>query len=134
MPDFHLLETEISWKAVRSSGPGGQHVNKTSSKIVLTFNLIGSAGLTENEKELLNNKLANRITAAGDLILESSETRSQHKNKELAFIRFKQLILSSLKKPKPRRKTKPTKASKFKRLRAKKIKSEKKINRQKPDH
>tara|TARA_R100001369_G_scaffold29172_4_gene52687 strand:+ start:177337 stop:177741 length:405 start_codon:yes stop_codon:yes gene_type:complete len=133
MPDFHILESEISWKAVRSSGPGGQHVNKTSSKIVLTFNLTGSSGLTQTEKELLNTKLANRLTNAGELILESSETRSQHKNKELAFTRFKLLISSSLKKPKLRRKTKPTKASKFKRLRAKKITSEKKSNRQKPD-
>tara|TARA_R100000935_G_scaffold57012_1_gene89882 strand:- start:204 stop:608 length:405 start_codon:yes stop_codon:yes gene_type:complete len=132
MPDFHILESEISWKAVRSSGPGGQHVNKTSSKIVLTFNLSESSGLTEAEKELLNTKLANRISNAGELILESSETRSQHKNKELAFTRFKLLITSALKKPKLRRKTKPTKASKFKRLRAKKIISEKKSNRQKP--
>lgn len=133
MPDLNLLETEISWKAVRSSGPGGQHVNKTASKIVLTFNLLESSGLSESEKEILSKKLANRLTTNYDLILECSETRSQHKNKEIALIRFKQLIVSGLKKPKLRRKTKPTKASKFKRLRAKKIVSEKKSNRQKPE-
>ena len=133
MPDLNLLETEISWKAVRSSGPGGQHVNKTASKIVLTFNLLESSGLSDSEKEILSKKLANRLTNNSDLILECSETRSQHKNKEIALIRFKQLIISGLKKPKLRRKTKPTKASKFKRLRAKKIVSEKKSNRQKPE-
>lgn len=133
MFDFEAISKEASFKAVRSSGPGGQHVNKTSSKVILSFNIDNSSILTEVEKELLIRKLQNRITTQNDLILECSETRSQHKNKELVLVRFKELIISALKKPKKRKKTKPTKASKFKRLRAKKLHSEKKTNRQKPN-
>lgn len=133
MPNFEELFNEISWKAVRSSGAGGQHVNKTSSKIVLTFNIDDSLGLTDPEKQLLMKNLKSRLTNNNELILECSETRSQHKNKELVLDRFKDLILSGLIVPKKRKKTRPTKASKFKRLRNKKIQSEKKSGRRKPD-
>lgn len=134
MPDFEILINEVSYKAVRSSGAGGQHVNKTSSKVILTFNVEQSSGLTVEEKQLLSNKLQSRLTLSSDLILECSDTRSQHKNKELVLDRFKEVILSGLKVPKRRKKTKPSRASKFKRLRKKKMHSEKKINRRKPDH
>lgn len=134
MPDLEILINEVSYKAVRSSGAGGQHVNKTSSKVILTFNVEQSSGLTVEEKQLLSNKLQSRLTLSNDLILECSETRSQHKNKELVLDRFKEVILSGLKIPKKRKKTKPSRASKFKRLRKKKMHSEKKINRRKPDH
>ncbi len=133
MPNIEELFNEISWKAVRSSGAGGQHVNKTSSKIVLTFNIDDSLGLTDPEKQLLMKNLKSRLTNNNELILECSETRSQHKNKELVLDRFKDLILSGLIVPKKRKKTRPTKASKFKRLRNKKIQSEKKSGRRKPD-
>ncbi len=133
MPNIEELFNEISWKAVRSSGAGGQHVNKTSSKIVLTFNIDDSAGLTDPEKQLLMKNLKSRLTNNNELILECSETRSQHRNKELVLDRFKDLILSGLIVPKKRKKTRPTKASKFKRLRNKKIQSEKKSGRRKPD-
>lgn len=133
MPNIEELFNEISWKAVRSSGAGGQHVNKTSSKIVLTFNIDDSAGLTDPEKQLLMKNLKSRLTNNNELILECSETRSQHKNKELVLDRFKDLILSGLIVPKKRKKTRPTKASKYKRLRNKKILSEKKSGRRKPD-
>lgn len=133
MPNLEELFNEISWKAVRSSGAGGQHVNKTSSKIVLTFNIDDSLGLTDPEKQLLMKNLKSRLTNNNELILECSETRSQHKNKELVLDRFKDLILSGLIVPKKRKKTRPTKASKFKRLRNKKIQSEKKSGRRKPD-
>ncbi|TVZ26611.1 ribosome-associated protein [Gillisia sp. Hel_I_86] len=132
MPNLEIIATEITYKAVRSSGAGGQHVNKTSSKVILTFNVEQSSGLSEEEKQLLNINLKSRLTLHNELILECSETRSQHKNKELVFERFKEIILTGLKKPKKRKKTKPTKASKFKRLRKKKIHSEKKTNRRKP--
>ncbi len=134
MPNIDTLLSEVSWKAVRSSGAGGQHVNKTSSKVVLTFSIDNSDGLSYNEKQLLIKKLQSRLTTNNELILECSETRSQHKNKDLVFDRFKGIILAGLIKPKKRKKTKPTKASKFKRLRKKKIHSDKKIRRRKPDH
>lgn len=132
MASIEALKKELSYKAVKSSGPGGQHVNKTASKIVLTFDLQNSSSLSEEEKERLHQKLATRITNSGEIILESGETRSQHKNKELVTERFAEMIIKALKKTKPRKKTKPSKASKLKRLREKKILSEKKGNRQKP--
>jgi ribosome-associated protein len=132
MPDLDALLNEVSWKAIRSSGPGGQHVNKTSSKVVLTFSVTDSSILTDEEKQRLTKKLQSRITTNNELILECSETRSQHKNKELVFERFKEVITSGLKKPKKRKKTRPTKASKYKRLRVKKQQSEKKVDRRKP--
>jgi len=133
MPNLAILFNEVSFKAVRSSGAGGQHVNKTSSKVILTFNLEQSTGLSEEEKQLLSKKLQSRLTLNKELILDCSETRSQHKNKELVLEKFKELILQGLIKPKKRKKTKPSRASKFKRLRTKKINSEKKVNRRKPD-
>lgn len=132
MVSIEALKNELSYKAVKSSGPGGQHVNKTASKIILTFDLQNSSALSEEEKERLQKKLSTRITNSGEIILESGETRSQHKNKELVTARFMEMITIALKKEKPRKKTKPTKASKLKRLREKKILSDKKGNRQKP--
>ena len=132
MPDFDSIFSETSWKAVRSSGPGGQHVNKTASKVVVQFDVASSSGLSEEEKQLLLRKLSSRLTTDGVLILEDSSTRSQHKNKEIVFERLREVIQEGLKKPKPRKKTKATKASKLKRLREKKIQAEKKSNRQKP--
>lgn len=132
MPDLEALLSEASWKAVRSSGPGGQHVNKTASKVVVQFDVANSSALNEEEKHLIFHKLASRLTSDGVLILEGSSTRSQHKNKQLTLERLKEIILQSLKKQKPRKKTKPSKASKLKRLREKKIRGEKKQNRQNP--
>lgn len=133
MPNLTTLFNEVSFKAVRSSGAGGQHVNKTASKVILTFNVEESSGLSEEEKHLLGKKMKSRLTLNNELILECSETRSQHKNKELVLDRFKQLILAGLVKPKTRKKTKPSRASKFKRLRKKKMHSEKKSTRRKPE-
>ncbi len=132
MADLDVLLTEVTWKAVRSSGPGGQHVNKTASKVVAQFHLENSAALSEEEKAYIGKRLSSRLTNDGVLILEGSETRSQHKNKELVAQRLKEVIQEALKKPKLRKKTKPSKASKLKRLREKKITAEKKGNRQKP--
>lgn len=132
MPDYEALKLELTFKAVKSSGPGGQHVNKTASKIILNFDLENSQTLSEEEKSRISIKLASRITNAGEIMLESGETRSQHKNKELVIARFLELLQKALKKEKPRKKTRPTKASKLRRLLSKKIKSEKKVTRQKP--
>tara|TARA_R100000935_G_C2834471_1_gene167222 strand:+ start:1488 stop:1892 length:405 start_codon:yes stop_codon:yes gene_type:complete len=133
MPNLEVLFKELSFKAVRSSGAGGQHVNKTSSKVILTFNVEQSSGISEEEKQVLSKNLQSRLTISNDLILECSETRSQHKNKELVQERFKEIILAGLTRPKKRKKTKPSRASKFKRLLKKKLHSEKKNNRRKPD-
>src|SRR5690606_27328368 len=133
MVSLEQLKEELTFKAVRSSGPGGQNVNKTASKVVLQYDLHNSQALNEEEKERALEKLSSRLTTEGVLIVECSETRSQHKNKELAVERLIGIVTSAIKKKKIRKKTKPSKASKLKRLREKKVISEKKTNRQKPD-
>lgn len=125
--------TELQFKAIRSSGPGGQHANKVSSKVELSFQLNTSNGLTEREKKRIQLKLHNKLTNDGVLILQCDESRSQHKNKQLVIKRFFKLLEKSLIVPKPRRKSKPTRSSIEKRLKGKKIASLKKINRGKPE-
>lgn len=132
MPDFDVIKQELNFKAVRSSGAGGQHVNKTSSKVVVTFDIPSSSALNEDEKSLLLNKLSSRLTNEGLLIMDSSESRSQHTNKDLVIDKLIGIIEQGLKKVKPRKKTKPSRASKLKRLKEKKSLSEKKANRQSP--
>jgi len=132
MPDFETIKQELTWKAVRSSGPGGQHVNKTASKAVIQFDIANSQAFTEEEKMRILKKLESRLTTNSVLIIESSDSRSQHQNKEAGIERLLDIITKAIKKPKPRKKTRPTKASKFKRLREKKMRGEKKENRQKP--
>ncbi|WP_117879962.1 alternative ribosome rescue aminoacyl-tRNA hydrolase ArfB [Aureibaculum luteum] len=127
------LIKELSFKAIRSGGAGGQHVNKVSSKIELTFDLENSSELTDEQKQLLLNKIANRLTKENVLILFCDESRSQHKNKEIAIKRFLEVIKNGLKKVKPRKATKPSKSAIRKRLKSKKKLSQKKTNRQKPD-
>lgn len=133
MPDLETLQQELSFKAVKSSGPGGQHVNKTASKVVAQLDIQNSRAFNEEEKSLLLHKLSSRLSKDGVLNLESSTSRSQHKNKEIVIERMMQVITGALVKPKKRKKTKPSKASKFKRLREKKMHSEKKDLRQKPN-
>ncbi|WP_319800396.1 peptide chain release factor-like protein [Flavobacterium sp. N1861] len=95
-----IILSELKFKAVRSSGAGGQNVNKVSSKVVLSFDMMNSSGLSEKEKEYLNEKIANRFTLEGILILNCDEDRSQIKNKELIIKRFLNLITNGLKKNK----------------------------------
>ena len=123
------LYTELDFKAVRSSGAGGQNVNKVSTKVILNWNSLTSSGLTENETVRIQEKLANRINKEGVLILECDETRSQLKNKELVTKRFFYLLENTLIVAKKRIATKIPKAVIRKRLNDKKINSEKKQNR-----
>lgn len=123
---------ELNFKATRSSGAGGQHVNKTSSKIELTFDLENSLSLSENEKELLKVKLSSKLTKENVFILFCEETRSQHRNKEIAIKKFLNLFKVSLIRPKRRRITKPSKGAMTKRVETKKRTSFKKILRKKP--
>ncbi|MDY7394792.1 alternative ribosome rescue aminoacyl-tRNA hydrolase ArfB [Aureibaculum sp. 2210JD6-5] len=127
------LIKELSFKAVRSGGAGGQHVNKVSSKIELTFDLANSDELSDEQKQVLKSKLETKLTKENVLILFCDESRSQHKNKEIAINRFLEIIKNGLKKPKPRKATKPSKAAIRRRLKTKKKRAEKKANRQKPD-
>ena len=133
MFDPEVLIPELAFKAVRSSGSGGQHVNKVSSKVELQFNVANSSGLTQEQKEMLYKSLASRLTKENVLILQCDESRSQHRNKELVISRFLQLVGDGLKRPKKRRPTKPTKSAVRKRLQSKQKKSAKKEARKKPD-
>ena len=130
--DQHQIETELEFKAVRSSGPGGQHANKTSTKVELSFHVENSKGLSKAEKGRIRRKLENRINREGFLKMSSEDSRSQHSNREIVIHNFLELIKSALKRQKPRKKTKPTRASKLKRLHSKKKRSEIKANRKDP--
>jgi ribosome-associated protein len=126
------LLKELKFKAVRSSGAGGQHVNKVSSKVELLFDLQNSIELTLEEKELLLKNLSNKLTKEQILMLNCDESRSQHKNKEIVIDRFIALIIQNLKIPKKRKASKPTKLSIQKRLDKKKKLAYKKAFRSKP--
>lgn len=127
------LIAELTFKAIRSSGAGGQHVNKVSSKVVLNFDLTNSQVFSEEQKALLSKNLANRLNLDGILILNSDKSRSQHKNKELVIKRFLELMQQGLKVPKKRRPTKVPKSVKLKRLSKKKQQADKKANRKPPE-
>jgi ribosome-associated protein len=125
--------SELQFKAVRSSGAGGQNVNKVSSKVVLSFDLKNSQGLSEEEKALLENKLASRLTSEQILILNCDEDRSQLKNKSIVIKRFLDIIKAGLVVPKIRKATKVPKSVIKKRIKDKKNLSEIKKSRRKPD-
>ncbi len=125
---------ELKFKSVRSSGAGGQHVNKVATKVVLQFDLDDSKALSEEEKVLVKAKLRNRLNKELQLLLHSDTTRSQSRNKALVTQQFIKLITEALKKKKTRKKTSRTRSSIEKRLADKRKASEKKQNRQRPEH
>lgn len=129
--DKNTILKELQFKAVRSSGAGGQHVNKVASKVELYFSIPESEGLTEFEKNLLAKNLSNRISKEGVLILSNSDSRSQHSNKEKIIKQFFQEIKKGLIIPKKRKLTKISSSQKRKRLQEKKKHSEKKGLRKK---
>ncbi len=131
--DFETILREVSYRADRSSGAGGQHVNKVASKITLSFDLGRTKGLDEEQKKRLYQNLASRLTKEKILVLNCDTHRSQHRNKELVIKRLFELLSAALVEPKDRKNTKPTRASVRKRLDTKKKQSEKKKNRQKPN-
>lgn len=128
-----ILISELQFKAVRSSGAGGQNVNKVSSKVILFFDLKASKGLTDDEKLLLENKLINRLTNDCILILNCDEDRSQLKNKSIVTKRFLDVITAGLVIPNIRKATKIPKSVIRKRIKDKKNLSEIKKFRKKPD-
>ncbi|MEN8124208.1 MAG: alternative ribosome rescue aminoacyl-tRNA hydrolase ArfB [Bacteroidota bacterium] len=131
--DTETLYNELKYTASRSSGPGGQHANKVSSKVQLIFDLEKSKAFTEDEKQILFKNLKNRFTKDNILILSSDDSRSQHKNKEIVTDRFLKIIQKGLIVPKERKATKPKQASIKKRLDKKKKLAYKKALRRKPD-
>jgi len=131
--DIETLHNELKYTASRSSGPGGQHANKVSSKVQLSFDLENSNAFTDEEKQTLFNNLKTKLTKENSLIITSDESRSQHKNKEIVTDRFFGVIKKGLIVPKERKATKPKRASIKKRLDKKKKLAYKKALRRKPD-
>jgi len=131
--DKDAIIQELDFKAVRSSGAGGQNVNKVASKVVLSFNLPASGALTDEEKLLAETRLEPKLTNDKILILQCDEDRSQLRNKEIVIKRFLALMENALKTEKPRRPTKIPRAVIKKRIENKRRQAEKKQSRRKPD-
>lgn len=131
--DKDIINSELSYKAVRSSGSGGQNVNKVASKVVLTFDLNTSQALSQEEKAIIKFKLASKLTSGNLLILTCDEDRSQLKNKTIISKRFLELLGKALKTPKKRKPTQVPKSVIEKRLRDKSILADVKQNRKKPE-
>jgi ribosome-associated protein len=127
-----LFASEIKFSTSRSSGPGGQNVNKVESKVTLQFDIQSSQVLTDEEKQVLLKKLTTQITREGVLMLSAQENRSQLKNKEAVVSKFEKLMARAFVRRKSRKATKPTKGSVRNRIKNKKQHSEKKQWRQKP--
>ncbi len=123
---------EIEIRAMRSQGPGGQSVNTTDSKVELRWDIGSSPTLSAVQRDRLLERLSSRLTADGVLILRSQEHRSQHRNRDAVIQRFKAIVGEALQPPRVRVATRPTRASRRRRLDAKRRRSETKRLRRPP--
>ncbi|MAC95886.1 MAG: aminoacyl-tRNA hydrolase [Flavobacteriales bacterium] len=129
--DEKVFLAEVSFKTSRSSGKGGQHVNKTESRVSLFFDIEESDLLTGEEKSILKERLMSRLTDGKIIQIDVEDSRSQQRNKEIALKRLIKLLGDNSKPKKKRKISKPSKAAIKKRLKAKKVQSEKKQFRRK---
>lgn len=123
-----IPEGELSWRFSRSSGPGGQHVNTTDTRVEVLWNLAETTALTEAQKERVAARLRGRLVD-GTLTVVSSEYRSQHRNREAARVRLEEMVAEAATPVKHRVPTKPSKASQRRRLDAKRVRAEVKRGR-----
>jgi len=121
-----IPRAELEVRATRASGAGGQHVNKTSTRVEITWNALLSPSLTESDRARIATRLGSRLSDEGELRIVASDTRSQLQNRELAEVRLADIVRRALVIPKARRKTRPSRASKEARLSDKRKTSEKK--------
>jgi len=121
---MNQIENELTFEYIRASGPGGQNVNKVSTAVQLRFDVTRSPSLPEDVKARLVKLAGKRMTSDGVLVIEAKKYRSQEQNRLDAIQRFKALLKTSLKSPKPHKKTAPTRASREKRLQGKKRRGE----------
>jgi ribosome-associated protein len=131
--DISLIGAELVFTTSRSSGPGGQNVNKVNSKVTIKWNVADSCAITQEEKETLLQKLGGKLTVDNVLIVTSQDKRSQLENKEAAILKLERMINKAFEVKKKRKATKPTKSSVQKRIQSKKQHSEKKQRRQQSD-
>ena len=133
LPAAAAFLPEITFQTSRSSGPGGQNVNKVESRVELRFSLENSQLLTDEQKARLVIKLRSRLTAEGLLLITAQEDRSQLRNKDIALRKLHELLTRGLHQEKPRKATRPSKSAVRKRLETKKRDGEKKANRRRVD-
>ena len=133
-PNIRVADSELEFSFARSGGPGGQNVNKVSSKVILHWNIAASPGVPYPVKQRFAAQFKNRLTEAGVLVLECSETRSQHQNRELVVARLKSMLVQVAKPPKRRIPTKPGKGVKKRRRDSREKDSRKKQMRRKVDY
>ncbi len=119
-----IPRAELTYRATRSGGPGGQHVNTSSTRVELVWDVDASPSVTDEQRALIRGKLANRISGEGTLLLAASDHRSQYQNKEAVTERFAELLREALVVPKKRKKTRPPRGAAEARLRAKKQRSQ----------
>ena len=130
--DIELIKQEVKVSTSRSGGPGGQHVNKVETKVQLSLDIKNSSVLSNIQKSLLQSNLKSVLTSEGKLSISESSTRSQKRNKDLAFIKLENILNKALEKKKKRKQTRPPKSATEDRLKEKKIQSEKKKMRKDP--
>ncbi|RYY19803.1 MAG: aminoacyl-tRNA hydrolase [Cytophagaceae bacterium] len=133
LPPAAAFLPEITFQTSRSSGPGGQNVNKVESRVELRWHLSDSQIISALQKQLILEKVAGQLTAEGLLLVTAQDDRSQLRNKEIALARFYELLQKSLRRPKPRRATRPSAGAVRQRLEGKKRQGEKKANRRRPE-
>ena len=131
-PRLRIPASEVSLSYARSGGPGGQHVNKTSSKVILRWNVRGSAVLGDEVRARLEEKLASRLTEAGDLLITSERYRDQARNVDDAVEKLVATLRGALARPKPRKATRPTRASQRRRVDEKRRRGARKRERRAP--
>ncbi|MBL7848179.1 MAG: aminoacyl-tRNA hydrolase [Cyclobacteriaceae bacterium] len=131
-PDSNRLRDELVFITSRSGGPGGQHVNKVETKVVLELDISRSSRLSPEEKEIIFNRLSRNIYRGGVLVVTAQESRSQHANRETAVAKLDALLAGAFRERKKRKPSKATHASKQKRIQSKKALGEKKKWRQRP--
>jgi ribosome-associated protein len=124
---------ELEFAFARAGGPGGQHVNTSSTKVELRFDVAGSPSLSDDQRAAITAHLGNRITSEGVLVLTASEHRSQTRNREAVIARLAHLLAEAVRPRRPRRPTRPSRASRERRLAQKRQRGETKALRQPPD-
>ncbi|WP_400192562.1 alternative ribosome rescue aminoacyl-tRNA hydrolase ArfB [Hymenobacter sp. B81] len=134
LPPPDAFWSELQVQTSRSSGPGGQNVNKVESRVELRFDVAHSLLLSDEQKQRILEKLAPQLTAEGLLVVTAQEDRSQLRNKDIALRKLHEALAKALHRPKARKPTKPSKSAVRKRLETKKKHGEKKANRRDIDH